>query len=150
MVYVDFSLGFCFIFLAQKVGGQIDLFVNCMVCLVEIGLDGKAKVVSYVNKVDWQEYQIKGKVIVLAVLVCFIVCILFNFKEGGLGNGSGVIGCYFYDFIGFSMYGFFLDLMDCDCYNEDGVGGMYVYFFWWEDNKKLDFLCGYYIEVWGG
>lgn len=63
MVYADFSSGSCLIFPAQKAGGQIDLFVNCMARSVETGPDGKAKAVSYVNKADRQEYQIKGKVI---------------------------------------------------------------------------------------
>jgi choline dehydrogenase-like flavoprotein len=150
MVYADFSSGSCLIFPAQKAGGQIDLFVNCMARSVETGPDGKAKAVSYVNKADRQEYQIKGRVIVLAASACSTARILLNSKEGGLGNGSGLIGRYLHDSTGSSMYGFLPALMDRDRYNEDGVGGMHVYSPWWEDNKKLDFPRGYHIEVWGG
>jgi choline dehydrogenase-like flavoprotein len=150
MVYADFSSGSCLIFPAQKAGGQIDLFVNCMARSVETGPDGKAKAVSYVNKADRQEYQIKGKVIVLAASACSTARILLNSKEGGLGNGSGVIGRYLHDSTGSSMYGFLPALMDRDRYNEDGVGGLHVYSPWWEDNKKLDFPRGYHIEAWGG
>ena len=46
--------------------------------------------------------------------------------------------------------GFVPELMNRKTYNEDGVGGMHVYVPWWLDNKKLDFLRGYHLEVWGG
>lgn len=68
----------------------------------------------------------------------------------GLGNSSDVVGWYLYDLMGVSCGVFVFVLMNRKIYNEDGVGGMYVYFFWWLDNKKLDFFCGYYLEIWGG
>jgi len=149
-VYADFSSGSCLIFPAQKAGGQIDLFVNCMARSVETGADGKAKAVSYVNKEDRREYQIRGKVIVLAASACSTARILLNSGEDGLGNSSGLIGRYLHDSTGASMWGLVPALMDRKLYNEDGVGGMHVYSPWWLDNKKLDFPRGYHIEVWGG
>jgi choline dehydrogenase-like flavoprotein len=153
-VYADFSAGTCLIFPAQKNGGQIDLFVNCMVREVTTNEEGKATGVSYINKDDRKEYKIKGKVVVLAASACSSARILLNSKStqhpNGLGNSSDIVGKYLHDSTGAGRAGFVPDLMNRDMYNEDGVGGMHVYTPWWLDNKKLDFPRGYHIEIWGG
>jgi choline dehydrogenase-like flavoprotein len=153
-VYADFSAGSCLIFPAQKNGGQIDLYNNCMVREVNTGSDGLATGVTYINKEDRQEYRINAKVVVLAASACSSARILLNSKSAahpsGLGNDSGIVGKYLHDSTGSARSGFVPALMDRKIYNEDGVGGMHVYSPWWLDNKKLDFARGYHIEVWGG
>lgn len=153
-VYADFSSGTCLIFPAQKNGGQIDLFVNCMVREVTTDEEGRATGVSYINKEDRKEYKLRGKVVVLAASACSSARILLNSKSkqhpNGLGNSSNVVGKYLHDSTGVSRAVFVPDLMNRKTYNEDGVGGMHVYSPWWLDNKKLDFPRGYHIEVWGG
>lgn len=153
-VYADFSSGTCLIFPAQKSGGQIDLFVNCMVREITTNDEGKATGVSYINKEDRKEYRLKGKIVVLAASACSSARILLNSKSpqhpNGLGNGSGLVGKYLHDSTGSGRAAFIPQLMDRQIYNEDGVGGMHVYTPWWLDNKKLDFPRGYHIEVWGG
>ncbi|PCJ92278.1 MAG: GMC family oxidoreductase [Flavobacteriaceae bacterium] len=153
-VHADFSSGTCLIFPAQKNGGQIDLFVNCMVREVTTNEEGKATGVSYINKEDRKEYKLKGKVVVLAASACSSARILMNSKSkqhpNGLGNGSDIIGHYLHDSTGSSRAAFVPDLVNRKTYNEDGVGGMHVYTPWWLDNKNLDFPRGYHIEVWGG
>ena len=153
-VYADFSAGTCLIFPAQKSGGQIDLYTDSMVREVVTNDEGLATGISYVNKKDRKEYQLKGKVVVLAASACGSARILLNSKSpqhpNGLGNSSGMIGKYLHDSTGASRAAFIPALMDRKTYNEDGVGGMHVYTPWWLDNKKLDFPRGYHIEVWGG
>ena len=153
-MYADFSSGTCLIFPAQKNGGQIDLFVNCMVREVTTNEEGKATGVSYINKEDRKEYKLRGKVVVLGASACSSARILLNSKSkqhpNGLGNSSDHVGKYLHDSTGASMGAFVPDLMNRKTYNEDGVGGMHVYSPWWLDNKKLDFPRGYHIEVWGG
>ena len=153
-VHADFSAGTCLIFPAQKNGGKIDLFVNCMVREVKTDTEGKATGVSYINKDDRQEYELKGKVVVLAASACSSARILLNSKSSrhpaGLGNSSGMIGKYLHDSTGTSRSAFIPALMDRDLYNEDGTGGMHIYTPWWLDNKKLDFPRGYHMEMWGG
>lgn len=153
-VYADFSAGTCLIFPAQKNGGQIDLFVNCMVREVTTDEEGKATGVSYINKEDRKEYKLKGKVVVLAASACSSARILLNSKStqhpNGLGNSSDIVGKYLHDSTGAGRAAFVPDLMNREIYNEDGVGGMHVYTPWWLDNKKLDFPRGYHIEIWGG
>jgi choline dehydrogenase-like flavoprotein len=116
--------------------------------------EGLATGVSYINKEDRQEYQLKGKTVVLAASACSSARILMNSKSSqhpnGLGNGSDIVGKYLHDSTGSSRSAFLPQLLDRKRYNEDGVGGMHVYTPWWLDNKNLDFPRGYHIEVWGG
>lgn len=152
--YADFSSGSCLIFPAQKNGGQIELFTDCMVKNVITNSEGLATGVSYINKKDRREYQLRGKVVVLGASACSTARILMNSKSkahpNGLGNSSDHVGRYLHDSTGASMSAFVPALMDRKIYNEDGVGGMHVYSPWWGNNKKLDFPRGYHIEVWGG
>jgi len=151
--YADFSSSSCLVFPGQK-SGNLELYVNAMAREVITNKEGKATGISYINKDDRQEYQIKAKIVVLAASACESARILLNSKSsqhpGGLGNSSGVIGKYLHDSTGSSRAAFIPGLMDRKIYNEDGVGGMHVYSPWWLDNKKLDFPRGYHIEVWGG
>ncbi len=152
--YADFSAGSCLIFPAQNSGGQIDLYTNCMVKNVTTDDEGLATGVSYINKEDRQEYQLRGKTVVLGASACSSARILLNSKSkqhpNGLGNSSDHVGRYLHDSTGAGISAFVPSLMDRKVYNEDGVGGMHVYSPWWGDNSKLDFPRGYHIEVWGG
>lgn len=152
--YADFSAGSCLIFPAQNNGGQIDLYTECMVKNVTTNDEGRATGVSYINKQDNREYQLRGKVVVLGASACSSARILLNSKSkqhpNGLGNSSDHVGRYLHDSTGAGLTAFVPDLMNRKVYNEDGVGGMHVYSPWWGDNKKLDFPRGYHIEVWGG
>lgn len=152
--YADFSAGSCLIFPAQKNGGQIDLYTDCMVRSVTTDSSGKATGVSYINKKDRQEYQLKGRVVVLGASACSTARILLNSKSNqhpnGLGNSSDHVGRYLHDSTGAGLTAFVPALMNRKIYNEDGVGGLHVYSPWWGDNKKLDFPRGYHIEIWGG
>ncbi len=153
-VYADFSSGSCLIFPAQKSGGQVELFVNSMVREVVTDDTGRATGVSYISKDDRKEYQLKGKIVILAASACSTARILLNSKstihDNGLGNSSNMIGKYLHDSTGVSRSCFVPDLMNRKLYNEDGVGGLHVYTPWWLDNKQLDFARGYHIEIWGG
>lgn len=151
--YADFSSGSCLIFPAQK-NGQVDLYTDCMVKNVTTDNDGLATGVSYINKKDLMEYQLRGRAVVLGASACSSARILLNSKSkqhpNGLGNSSDVVGRYLHDSTGSGLTAFVPDLMNRKVYNEDGVGGMHVYSPWWGDNKKLNFPRGYHIEVWGG
>ncbi len=152
--YADFSSGSCLIFPAQK-NGQVDLYTNAMVRTVTTDDTGKATGVSYINKEDRKEYQLKGKVVMLGASACSSARILLNSKSkqhpNGLGNSSDIVGRYLHDSTGGGRSAFVPQLMNRDMsYNEDGVGGMHIYSPWWLDNKKLDFPRGYHLEIWGG
>ncbi|NND34059.1 MAG: GMC family oxidoreductase [Saprospiraceae bacterium] len=153
-VYADFSSSSVFCIPALK-GGQVDLYVNSMVKNVTLDKDGKATGISYINKDDRKEYQLKGRAIVLGASACSTARILLNSKSpqhsNGLGNSTDNVGRYLHDSTGAGRSGFIPALMNQKTgYNQDGTGGMHVYSPWWLDNKKLDFPRGYHIEVGGG
>lgn len=153
-VYADFSSSSVFVIPAVN-GGRVDLYLNSMVKNVTTDENGRATGVSFINKEDRQEYQIKGRSVVLGASACSSARILLNSKSAqhpnGLGNSSDMVGRYLHDSTGASRSGLIPALLNRRTdYNENGVGGMHVYSPWWLDNKKLDFPRGYHIEVWGG
>ncbi|MNX93356.1 Fructose dehydrogenase large subunit [compost metagenome] len=115
---------------------------------------GLATGVSYVNTKDMQEYQVRGKIVILGASACESARLLLNSKSfahpDGLANSSGIIGKYLHDSTGASMGGYLPQLLDRKRYNEDGAGSVHIYSPWWLDNKKLDFPRGYHIEYGGG
>lgn len=152
-VYADFSSSSVLVKPAMATG-NVDVFTGAMAREVITNGDGLATGISYVSKEDMQEYQIKGKVIVLAASACESARLLLNSKSAqhpnGLANSSNVVGKYLHDSTGASRGGILPKLFGRKRYNEDGVGGMHLYSPWWLDNKKLDFPRGYHIEYWGG
>src|SRR5690606_30985412 len=154
MAYADFSSSSVLIKPAVQTG-NVDLLVNAMVREVLTNGEGEATGVSYINKEDMRDYELKAKVVILAASACSSARILLNSKSAqhpnGLANSSGVVGKYLHDSTGSSRMGFIPQLVDRERYNEDGVGGMHLYTPWWlNDNKDLGFTRGYHIEYWGG
>ncbi len=149
----DFSSSNVLIYPALKTG-NIDIVANAMVREVLTNKEGLATGVSYILKDDMKEYQVNGRVVILAASACESSRILLNSKStrhpNGLANESNVVGKYLHDSTGAAMGGILPQLFDRKRYNEDGVGGLHVYSPWWLDNKKLNFPRGYHIEYWGG
>ena len=149
----DFSSPNVLIYPALRTG-NIDIVPNAMAREVLTDKEGLATGVSYINKDDMMEYQVSGRVVILAASTCESARLLLNSKSqrhpNGLANSSNVVGKYLHDSTGAAVGGILPQLFDRKRYNEDGVGGMHVYSPWWLDNKKLDFPRGYHIEYWGG
>ena len=152
-VHADFSSSSVLINPALQTG-NVDLFTNAMAREVLTNKEGLATGISYVSKDDLQEYQVRGRTIVLAASTCETARLLLNSKSSrhpnGLANSSNVVGKYLHDSTGAGMGGVLPQLFGRERYNEDGVGGAHIYSPWWGDNKKLDFPRGYHIEYWGG
>lgn len=152
-VYGDFSSSSVLVKPAVQTG-NVDLITNAMAREVMVDAQGLATGISYVNTIDKRDYEVRGKIVMLAASAGETARLLLNSKSGkypnGLANGSGVVGKYLHDSTGASRSAFIPSLMNRSRYNEDGVGGMHVYSPWWLDNKKLDFPRGYHIEYGGG
>ena len=152
-VYGDFSSSSVLVKPALKTG-NVDMITCAMAREVLTNSEGLATGISYVNKFDLMEYEVKGRTVILAASACESSRLLLNSKSprfpNGLANNSGVVGKYLHDSTGAAMGGVLPKLFGRKRYNEDGVGGMHVYSPWWGDNKKLDFPRGYHIEYWGG
>lgn len=127
---------------------------NAMAREVLTDANGLATGVSYISKDDMQEYQVRGKVVILGASACETARLLLNSKSpahpGGLANSSGVVGKYLHDSTGSSAGGWLPQLLDRKRYNEDGVGSVHIYSPWWLGKKKLNFPRGYHIEYGGG
>ncbi len=153
VAYADFSSSSVLIKPAIATG-NVDVLTNCMAREVLTNNEGVATGVSYINKEDMNEYQVNGRVVVVAASACESARLLLNSKSSrhpnGLANASDVVGRYLHDSTGAAMGGVLPNLFGRKRYNEDGVGGMHIYSPWWLDNKKLDFPRGYHIEYWGG
>ncbi len=151
--YADFSSSSALVIPGMKTS-NIDLITNAMVREVTTNKEGLATGVSYINKNDMMEYQVEGRVVILAASACESARIMLNSKTSrhpnGIANPNKVVGRYLHDSTGADMGGIIPELFDRKRYNEDGVGGMHVYTPWWLDNKKLDFARGYHIEYGGG
>ena len=152
-VYGDFSSSSVLVKPAMATGNA-DVIANAMAREVLTNKDGLATGISYVSKDDLQEYQVEGKVVILAASACESARLMLNSKStrhpNGIANSSNVVGKYLHDSTGAGMGGYLPNLFGRKRYNEDGVGGMHVYSPWWLDNKKLDFPRGYHIEYGGG
>ena len=153
MAKADFSSPNVLIYPAMATG-NVDVVANAMAREVLTNTEGIATGVSYINKDDMMEYQVTGRVVIVAAGACESSRLLLNSKsarhQNGLANSSGVVGKYLHDSTGAALGGYLPALFGRKRYNEDGVGGLHVYSPWWLDNKKLDFPRGYHIEYWGG
>jgi choline dehydrogenase-like flavoprotein len=152
-VYADFSASSCLVIPALKTG-NLEVVSNAMVREVLTDSKGLATGVSYVSKEDMQEYQVKGKTVILGASSCESARIMLNSKSqthpNGIGNSSNAVGKYLQDSTGASLSGILPQLLDRKRYNEDGVGSIHLLGPWVYDNKKLDFPRGYHIEFGGG
>lgn len=142
MAKADFSSTNVLIYPALKTG-NIDVVANAMAREVLTNKDGLATGVSYISKEDMMEYQVEGKVVILAASACESARILLNSKSqrhpNGLANNSNVVGKYLHDSTGAALGGVLPQVFGRKRYNEDGVGGLHVYSPWWLDNKNWIF-----------
>lgn len=136
---------------AQKTG-RMTLRPDSIVRTVLMGRDGKARGVSYIDRLTRQDYEAEGKVIVLAASSLESTRILLNSAPGGLGNSSGVLGCYLMDQIsGGGVTGLLTKLKGAPPRNDDGKSaGVFIPYFRNIREKHPKFLRGYCLSATGG
>jgi choline dehydrogenase-like flavoprotein len=138
--------------------GNLDTRTNALVYRVDVGTDGKARGVSYVDRVTGQHHSVRAKVVVLSAGACESARILLNSKSAqhpnGLANSSGLVGKYLMDTVGSSTTAYFPALEKLPGRNDDGISMAHIYVPWWglqaQARKELDFARGYHIEIGGG
>ena len=93
---------------------------------------GKAKGVAFVDRLSRQEYEVFGRIVVIAASTLESTRILLNSRSrqhpNGLGNSSGMLGHYLVDhFGGIGASGYFNVLAGRDPINEDGkASGLFI------------------------
>ncbi|WP_242104585.1 MULTISPECIES: GMC family oxidoreductase [unclassified Lysobacter] len=138
--------------------GRLDIVCDAMVHEVELGTDGKARGVRFIDKTSGEQHRVRARAVVLAASACETVRILLNSKSpsfpDGLANSSGKVGRYLMDTVGAGLSGQIPILEDLPPHNEDGADGGHMYVPWWlyqeQAAGKLDFARGYHIEFGGG
>ncbi|MEZ5353941.1 MAG: GMC family oxidoreductase [Bryobacteraceae bacterium] len=143
------------IFPAMKTG-KLTVLDMAMAREVLTDSSGKPTGVLYVDKRTREHKVIRGRSIILAASACESARILLNSKSkvfpNGLANGSGLVGRYLMDTVGFGLSGYVPAMEGMPHYDTDGAGGAHLYMPWWlwDKHDKLDFPRGYHIEIGGG
>ncbi len=149
-----FSSSQAMIFPAMKTG-RLTIMTGVMARELILGETGTVSAVSYIDKITMTEQQIRCRTVVLAASACESARLLLNSKStlfpNGLANGSGAVGRYLTDTVGYGMYGYVPALEGLPRHNSDGLGGGHLFIPWWLlDDKKKDFPRGYHVQVGGG
>jgi choline dehydrogenase-like flavoprotein len=154
MTASNYAASYVQIFPAMKTG-KVQVIANAMARELITDDTGKVTAVSYVDKTDGSEKQVRCRTVVLAASACESARLLLNSKSSrhpqGLANSSGKVGRYLMDTVGYSMSAMVPALSGMPHYNSDGYGS-HLYVPWWlsDNHKDLNFPRGYHIEVGGG
>ncbi len=154
MTASNYASSYVQIFPAIKTG-RVQVLANAMARELITDATGKVTAVSYIDKTDGTEKQVRCRTVVLAASACESSRLLLNSKSSrhpqGLANSSGTVGRYLMDTVGSSMSASVPALSGMPHYNSDGYGShLYVPWWGWDDHQKLGFPRGYHIEVGGG
>jgi choline dehydrogenase-like flavoprotein len=132
--------------------GRMTLRPESVVRAVLMGRDGRARGVSYIDRLTRQEYEAKGKYVIVAASTLESTRLLLNSAPYGLGNSSGVLGHYLLDQIaGASVTGFLTKLRGNAPRNDDGKSsGAFIANFRNLKEKHPKFIRGYCMSMSGG
>ena len=135
--------------------GRVQVISNAMARELLTDDTGKVTAVSYIDKETRTEKQIWCRVAVMAASACETARLLLNSKSprhpGGLANGSGVVGRFLTDTVGYGLSGYIPALEGLPRHDTDGFGGMHMYIPWWGlERKNKEFPRGYHVEIGGG
>ena len=149
-----FSSSQAMIFPAMKTG-KLTILNGAMARELMVDKTGKVSAVSYIDKATRTEKQIRCRSVMVGASACESARLLLNSKStlfpNGIANGSGQVGKWLTDTVGYSLAGHIPALENLPRHNCDGIGGMHVYVPWWLlDKKNKAFPRGYHIEISGG
>jgi choline dehydrogenase-like flavoprotein len=138
--------------------GRLEIRPNALVYQVDLDRSGKAKGVTFVDRVTNQHHSVTARSVVLAAGACESARILLNSRSAafpdGLCNTHGMVGRYLMDSVGASASGQFPALENLPPTNDDGMSVGHIYVPWWGYRKQargeLRFPRGYHIEMGGG
>jgi hypothetical protein len=140
-----------------KATGRLTLLTNAMAREIVLDELGRAKSVSYIDRISRTEQRVHARAFVIAASTCESARLLLNSRSSsfpnGLANSSGMVGRNLMESLGSFGLGSFQQLEKMPPHNHDGSGGNFlphVYIPWWKFDRKNDFLRGYHIEPGGG
>ena len=138
--------------------GRMKIVTDAMVRDVQLDESGRAKQVTFINRLTGKAEQLNAKIIVLAASACETPRILLNSRTNerpnGVANSSGQVGRNLMDSTGANFGGHIPALEGRPRYNEDGNTGNHIFIPWWghkaQARGELDFPRGYHFELGGG
>ena len=136
---------------AEKTG-KMTLKPDSIVRAVLTGPDGKANGVSYIDRTTKQDYEAKGRIIIVAASSLESSRLLLNSAKDGLGNSSGMLGHYLMDQVsGAGVNGYLPQLYSAAPRNDDGkASGMFIPYSTNLDKPNSKFIRGYCLSATGG
>ena len=139
MTASNYASSYVQIFPAMKTG-RVQVLANAMARELITDATGKVTAVSYIDKTDGTEKQVRCRTVVLSASACESSRLLLNSKSSrhpqGLANSSGTVGRYLMDTVGSSMSASVPALSGMPHYNSDGYGS-HLYVPWWGwDNQQ--------------
>ena len=135
--------------------GRLKLITNAMAREIVTDAEGRCTAISYVDRTDRREYQLRARAVVVAGGALESTRLLLNSRSprfpNGLANSSGVLGQCLSDTVGYIMTAYLPQLIGRTIENEDGIDGGHLIIPWWlQGIKGRDFRRGYHIELFGG
>ena len=143
MTASNYASSYVQIFPAMKTG-RVQVLANAMARELITDATGKVTAVSYIDKTDGSEKQVRCRTVVLAASACESSRLLLNSKSSrhpqGLANSSGMVGRYLMDTVGSSLSASVPALSGMPHYNSDGYGShLYVPWWGWDKHQELGF-----------
>jgi choline dehydrogenase-like flavoprotein len=135
--------------------GRLKLLTNAMAREILTDTDGRCTGVSYINRANRREYQLRSRAVVVAAGALESTRLLLNSRSprfpNGVANSSGSVGKYLSDTVGSLATAYFPQLMGRKIGNEDGISGGHLIIPWWlQGVSGRNFRRGYHIELFGG
>jgi len=138
--------------------GNLDLLPNAMAREITLGRDGRARGVTFIDKVTGREGHASARAVILAAGAMESVRLLLNSRSAqfpqGLANSSGLVGKYIMDAAASIFTGQVPLLESLPLHNEDGASSCHMYAPWWRYRDQLagqlDFPRGYHLQWYGG
>jgi choline dehydrogenase-like flavoprotein len=109
---------------AQKTG-NFTLIPNQLAREILVDQEGRARAVSVIDTVTRQEQQIRARIVAVSCATIESARLLLNSCSprfpNGLGNSSGLVGCYLTGHVGCGVLGYLEDLVGTPPANNDGA-----------------------------
>ncbi|MCI0664088.1 MAG: GMC family oxidoreductase [Acidobacteria bacterium] len=133
--------------LVRKYPRTFTLIPNAMAHKIKTDAKGRAGSVSYIDKTNGSEQEIRARRAV--IVACGTLESTRLMLNSGIANSSGMIGKNFMEHLDVGVVAYFPELFFAERERGDGIGGSHIvipWFGYFRPNEKRDFLRGFQIE----
>jgi choline dehydrogenase-like flavoprotein len=134
--------------------GRLKVIANAMARELLVDSEGKLSAVSYIDKLERSEKQVRAKAFLLGASTCQSARLLLNSRSSkypnGLANSSGAVGRYLMDSSSTTVIGYFPQLSKLPPHNDEGTASVHMYIPWWKDSHRNKYPGTYHVELLNG